>query len=56
MREIEGAVRDKLSAGGDNYSSTPSYVHEEITGVTHTPEHPLIQKGLLAATKVRLDP
>lgn len=34
-------------------SVTPGYVFEELRGVYHTAEHPLISKGLLASSKVR---
>jgi len=35
-------------------NATPTYVFEELKGLHHSAEHPLITKGLLASTKVRL--
>ena len=47
----EEVERDLFRDTVDN-NFTPQYVFEEIKGIHHSPEHPLINKGLLGSTKV----
>ncbi|XP_067949394.1 uncharacterized protein [Watersipora subatra] len=51
LDSLRGEVTDVVFKDCIENNTTPVYVFEEIKGIYHSPEHPLINKGLLAATK-----
>jgi len=54
--ELDALAKESLIGSDRGVYTTPDYVSEEISDLTHSVAHPLIQKGLLAPTRVSVNP